>query len=194
MKLRYLIAASAIIGIGGGLIASAITNTEDTAQAAPEKQYVAQSQEPTSDAPASPEKPSDLETAKPAPSSDKPSETASDKETKRPKKESSSDISLCPRTAYGSQKAVDTGDLILWGDSPWHVAGHQDMGWDFLDAIPSGSTIKITCGPATGTYKAVGHKGVGYQGGYAPSWFNDYDLVLQTCAGSGTGFTVAQKV
>jgi|SRR5690606_27821176 len=193
MKMRYLIAVSAIIGISGGLVAAVLTTDENQAQALPEKSYVVQTQEPTETPSESTEKPSEPGQAKPAPSSDKPSEGNSDKENSEPEKETSSTVSLCPRTAYGSQKAVDTGDLILWGDSPWHVAGHQNMGWDFLDAIPSGSTIQITCGPATGTYKAVGHKGVNYQGGYEPSWFNDYDLVLQTCAGSGTGFTVAMK-
>src|SRR5690606_38397100 len=109
-------------------------------------------------------------------------------------KAASDAVSLCPTTGFEDQALVETGALVLWGTGPAHVAGHDNMGWSWLDDIPTGTTTEITCGPATGTYKAVDHSGVSYQGGSAPGWFNNYDLVLQTCKGSGTGFTMAQRI
>lgn len=102
---------------------------------------------------------------------------------------------LAPVTAYFSQRAIDQCKLVLFGTNPTNlIAAHNNCGYGWLDNIPTGSTVIVTVGPAQGTYRVVGHKWIGEKGGRAPAWLGNYDLVLQTCTDSGTGFSVAQRV
>lgn len=110
-------------------------------------------------------------------------------------------IELCPVTAYGSQAELDTGSLVLWMTEPaYWLAGHNTMGWRWLDTIPSGTRLEVTCGPAEGTYVAYDHEWQTTKGGPIPGWaYSGPDLVTQTCTGegsepSGMGFTLFHKV
>lgn len=103
---------------------------------------------------------------------------------------------LSPVTALGSQAAIDRGNLVTWMTSPaCLLAGHDTMGWAWLDNIPTGSIAVVTRGPCAGRYKVVGHRWQSVKGGPIPSWVGRYDLVLQTCTGrTGTGFSVAVRL
>ena len=112
-----------------------------------------------------------------------------------PEPSSPSVVELCPLTAYGDQGAVDTGALVLWSSSPYLIAGHDNMGWSWLDDIATGTTVAVTCGPATGTYVVTGHQWQETKGGQMPSWMYSEDLILQTCTGStGMGFSILDRI
>jgi hypothetical protein len=103
---------------------------------------------------------------------------------------------LSPVTALGSQKAVDRGNLVTWMTRPTCLlAGHDNMGWAWLDNVPNGSVVKVTRGPCAGKYRVVTHKWQARKGGPIPAWMSSYDLVLQTCTGkTGMGFSVARRI
>ena len=103
---------------------------------------------------------------------------------------------LAPVTAYYSQATIDQGRLVTWMTSPTCLlAGHDNMGWAWLDNVPTGSIVVVTTGPCAGRYKVVGHRWQATKGGAVPSWMAGYDLVLQTCTGSsGSGFSLAQRI
>ena len=103
---------------------------------------------------------------------------------------------LAPVTAYYSQATIDQGRLVTWMTSPTCLlAGHDNMGWAWLDNVPTGSIVVVTTGPCAGRYKVVGHRWQATKGGAVPSWMAGYDLILQTCTGSsGSGFSLAQRI
>lgn len=105
-------------------------------------------------------------------------------------------IRLAPVTAIASQATIDRGKLVTWMTRPTCLlAGHDTMGWSWLDNIATGTIVKVTTGPCSGTYKVVGHKWQSVKGGPVPSWMSNYDLVLQTCTGSsGMGFSIANRL
>jgi hypothetical protein len=90
------------------------------------------------------------------------------------------------------QHCIDQGSLTLYHNN-MILAGHNYMGWSWLDDVPTGRIVKVTYGPKAGIYKVYSHLRLGRQGGAAPS-FGSADLVLQTCAGSGTGFSLLHRV
>jgi len=107
-------------------------------------------------------------------------------------------VTLSPITAFESQAAVDTGALVTWFDpGVWGLcllAGHDNMGWYWLDDLAVGTIVRVTQGPCTGEYEVGGHERQPVKGGKAPDWMWNYDLILQTCTGSsGTGFSLAMR-
>lgn len=100
----------------------------------------------------------------------------------------------CGRTAPQAQRCINAGHLTLYypaGEPA--LAGHNYMGWSWLDDLPVGRHVRVTSGAVAGTYVVYGHIHLGHQGGSAPS-FGSAALVLQTCAGSGTGFSLLHRL
>lgn len=89
-----------------------------------------------------------------------------------------------------AQPCIDRGNLTMYAGNI--LAGHNYMGWSWLDDVPVGRTVRVTSGPLDGTYRVYGHLRLGRQGGSIPS-FGGAALVLQTCAGSGTGFSLLKR-
>lgn len=114
----------------------------------------------------------------------------------------SSSIELCPTTGIWDQGVIDTGVLTLWDTEPLYLlAGHNTDGWDWIDTVPNGTIVEVTCGAATGTYEVYDHKWQsGDGGGPYPGWFYDgADLALQTCTGlngeaNGLGWSLLREV
>lgn len=100
----------------------------------------------------------------------------------------------CGRNAAWAQKCINAGRLTLYypAGTP-ALAGHNYMGWSWLDDLPVGRHVRVTSGAVAGTYVVFGHIHLGHQGGTAPS-FRGASLVLQTCAGSGTGFSLLHRI
>ncbi|MFJ5103232.1 hypothetical protein [Streptomyces sp. NPDC088554] len=90
-----------------------------------------------------------------------------------------------------AQECIDAGELTMYGGRI--LAGHNYLGYQWLSRIPVGRTVRVLYGPLEGTYKVYGHLRLSRQGGAIPS-FGGADLVLQTCEGSGTGFSLARRV
>ena len=91
----------------------------------------------------------------------------------------------------GSQAAIDTCNLVLWTHSPLWLAGHNWCGYQWMAFVPTGTTVTVTQGLATGTYVVTGHKRLTRQSGALPTL--NADLVLQTCVGDGTGLTLLKR-
>jgi hypothetical protein len=102
-------------------------------------------------------------------------------------------IVLSPVTAIGDQTVLDTGALTTWMITPTCLlAGHDTMGWYWLDDIPLGTVLAVNAGPCAGRYEVTGHRWQPVKGGPIPDWMASTDLILQTCTGtSGMGFTIA---
>jgi hypothetical protein len=106
-------------------------------------------------------------------------------------------IRLSPVTALGSQKTIDKGKLVTWMTSPvCLLAGHNTMGWAWMDDLRNGTVVKVTTGPCRGTYKVYARKSQARKGGPVPAWMSDpkLDLVLQTCKTRGMGFSLLRRV
>lgn len=106
-------------------------------------------------------------------------------------------VHVDPVTAIGSQDAVDTGQLVTWTTDPVCVlAGHNTMGWAWMDDLERGSVVKVGAGPCQGVYQVIGHRRQDVKGGPIPDWMADpaIDLVLQTCQIRGMGFSLLQRV
>ncbi len=94
--------------------------------------------------------------------------------------------------APGSQAAVDDCKLVLWTTRPMWLAAHNHCGYQWLATVPTGTVVTVTTGVAAGTYVVTGHIRLARQSGSLPA--PKADLVLQTCVGTGTGFTLARRV
>lgn len=92
-------------------------------------------------------------------------------------------------TAYGSQSALDRCNVVEWDDR-W-FAGHDWCGYAFWANLGVGQTITLT-GPHAGTYTVTNRVYLPTQGGKAPE-LPAFDLVFQTCKGSGTELILARK-
>jgi hypothetical protein len=107
-------------------------------------------------------------------------------------------VVLRPVTAFFNQATVDRGRLVTWATSPTCIlAGHDSMGWAWLDNVATGRTVTVATGPCAGHYVVYGHRHQRQKGGPIPGWMSDpgLDLVLQTCTGSsGMGFALARKL
>jgi len=99
----------------------------------------------------------------------------------------------------GTQSAIDAcGPAVLYssswpgaGGTTW-LNGHNNCGFQFWTDLPIGSTVTITHGPAIFRYRVVGHGYVAQQGISSAGLIHN-DLTLQTCKGSGTSFTYADR-
>lgn len=94
--------------------------------------------------------------------------------------------------ALGSQAAIDDCKLVLYWDQPLWFAAHNYCGYQWMANVPVGTTIVVRSGRAAGTYRVTDHARLNRQSGSLPRF--DADLVLQTCMGSGTGFSLATRV
>lgn len=97
------------------------------------------------------------------------------------------------------QPCIDAGSLTYyagnWSNGEWSqlIAGHDYMGYAWLNSVPTGTIVEVQGGPASGTYRVYDHMSLGRQGGDMPR-FNGADLVLQSCQGSGTGFSLLEEL
>lgn len=92
------------------------------------------------------------------------------------------------------QPCVDRGPT-LYGQpyGPGVIAAHNHMGYQWLSRLPVGRTVVVPSGPVAGTYEVTGHMRLNRQSGALPS-FGSADLVLQSCEGSGTGFSLLRRI
>ncbi|MEV4037672.1 hypothetical protein [Streptomyces umbrinus] len=89
------------------------------------------------------------------------------------------------------QRCVDGGALTHYAGNI--LAGHNYMGYQWLSRVPVGRTVRVISGPLAGTYEVYGHLRINRQGGSIPAFAGSPDLVLQTCEGSGTGFSLLRR-
>jgi hypothetical protein len=94
--------------------------------------------------------------------------------------------------AIGSQRTIDSCQLTLYWEQPLWFAAHNYCGYQWLATVPTGTVIVVRSGRAAGSYRVTGHATIRRQSGSLPSF--DADLVLQTCVGSGTGFSLAERI
>jgi hypothetical protein len=93
------------------------------------------------------------------------------------------------------QPCIDGGSLTLYGQ-PYGaniLAGHNYQGFQWLSQLPVGRRVVVSTGPVAGTYQVTGHMRLNRQGGALPS-FGGAALVLQSCEGSGTGFSLLRRI
>jgi hypothetical protein len=90
------------------------------------------------------------------------------------------------------QPCIDAGALTMYAGNI--LAGHNYMGYSWLATVPVGRTVRVISGPLAGTYKVYGHLRINRQGGSIPAFPGSPALVLQTCEGSGTGFSLLHRV
>jgi hypothetical protein len=106
-------------------------------------------------------------------------------------------LTLQPITAYHSQSTIDRCALDLWSLHPAILAGHNycaTHNWYWMANVAKGVVVHVPTGPARGWYVVVGHHHASTQGGTLPRMLRSYDLALQTCVGTGTTFTYANRV
>ncbi|MER5501322.1 hypothetical protein ABT096_29535 [Streptomyces sp. NPDC002561] len=90
-----------------------------------------------------------------------------------------------------AQECIDAGALTMYAGKI--LAGHNYDGYQWLSRVPVGRTVRVISGPLAGTYEVYGHLRVGRQGGSIPTFPGAPELVLQTCEGSGTGFSLLRR-
>ncbi|MCQ6554736.1 hypothetical protein NPS70_16240 [Streptomyces sp. C10-9-1] len=90
-----------------------------------------------------------------------------------------------------AQSCIDDGHLTMYGGQI--LAGHNYMGYQWLSRVAVGRTVRVIDGPLSGTYRVYDHMRINRQGGAIPD-FGRAALVLQTCEGSGTGFSLLERV
>lgn len=73
------------------------------------------------------------------------------------------------------------------------LAGHNYQGFQWLSRLPVGRRVLVASGPVAGRYRVTGHLQLNRQAGSIPS-FGGADLVLQSCEGSGTGFSLLERI
>ncbi|MFF3312528.1 hypothetical protein [Streptomyces sp. NPDC002952] len=89
------------------------------------------------------------------------------------------------------QPCIDAGALTMYAGRI--LAGHNYMGYQWLSRVPVGRTVRVVSGPLAGTYKVYGHLTINRQGGQIPDFPGSPSLVLQSCEGDGTGFSLLHR-
>jgi len=103
-----------------------------------------------------------------------------------------SGYTFCGSAVAAAQKCIDAGKLTLYYPAGVKtLAGHNYMGWSWMDDLPVGRKVVITSGALAGTYRVYGHGWAkrGSQGGTFPSAGLGASVALQTCTSTGTGFS-----
>ncbi|MGW2515041.1 hypothetical protein ACWC0A_37870 [Streptomyces scopuliridis] len=100
-------------------------------------------------------------------------------------------ISFYKNCTGHAQSCIDDGQLTMYGGRI--LAGHNYMGYQWLSRIPVGRTVRVISGPLAGTYRVYDHMRLNQQGGVIPA-FGGAELVLQTCEGTETGFSLLKRV
>lgn len=146
----------------------------------------------TAEATRAPVKPSQRPAATRAPeAAAKPSTARPPAATTAPRPETRTVISGYRVCEADPQPCIDGGSLTLYGRDygPGILAGHNYDGFQWLSRLPVGRVVQVTSGPVAGRYEVTGHLRLNRQSGALPP-FGGADLVLQSCEGSGTGFSL----
>lgn len=107
-----------------------------------------------------------------------------------------SGYTYCGSTVASAQRCIDTGKLTLYYPAGVRtLAGHNYMGWSWMDDLPVGRKVVISSGALAGTYRVYGHGWAkrGSQGGTFPAAGRGASVALQTCTSSGTGFSFLRR-
>lgn len=103
---------------------------------------------------------------------------------------------FCGSAVAAAQRCIDAGKLTLYYPAGVKtLAGHNYMGWAWMDDLPVGRKVVITSGGLAGTYRVYGHGWAkrGSQGGTFPSAGRGASVALQTCTSTGTGFSFLRR-
>lgn len=103
----------------------------------------------------------------------------------------------CGSAVVSAQRCIDAGKLTLYYPAGVKtLAGHNYMGWSWMDDLPVGRKVVIVSGSLAGTYRVYGHGWAkrGSQGGRFPAAGRGAAVALQTCTSSGTGFSFLRRV
>ena len=142
------------------------------------------------------------DTPRATPTRDASKTTTSKPEPKktRPPSEKVSTISgyaWCGSGVANAQPCIDAGKLTLYYPAGVAtLAGHNYMGYDWMDDLPVGRKVKILSGSLAGTYVVYSHgyAARGSAGGKFPSAGYGAAVALQTCTKTGTGFSFLRRV
>ena len=102
----------------------------------------------------------------------------------------------CGSTVHAAQRCIDQGKLTLYFPAGVNtLAGHNYMGWYWMDDLPVGRKVVIASGRLKGTYRVYGHGWAkrGSQGGKFPKSGLKAAVALQTCTSNGTGFSFLRR-
>lgn len=101
--------------------------------------------------------------------------------------------SFCGWSVSAAQRCIDQGKLVRYKPAGVNtLAGHNYKGWYWIDDIPTGRKVVIKSGQLKGTYKVYGHAKV-YNKKFPKSGLGA-DVALQTCEGSGIGFSFLRRI
>lgn len=103
----------------------------------------------------------------------------------------------CGSTVRAAQRCIDQGKLTLYFPAGVRtLAGHNYVGWYWMDDLPVGRKVVIASGGLKGTYRVYGHGWAkrGSQGGKFPKSGLKAAVALQTCTSNGTGFSFLKRV
>jgi hypothetical protein len=103
----------------------------------------------------------------------------------------------CGSTVPAAQRCIDQGKLTLYYPAGVKtLAGHNYMGWYWMDDLPVGRKVVISSGGLAGTYRVYGHGWAkrGSQGGTFPASGLGASVALQTCTSTGTGFSFLRRL
>lgn len=107
-----------------------------------------------------------------------------------------SGYTYCGSAVASAQRCIDAGRLTLYYPAGVRtLAGHNYMGWAWMDDLPVGRKVVISSGSLAGTYQVYGHGWAkrGSQGGTFPAAGLGASVALQTCTSSGTGFSFLRR-
>lgn len=102
----------------------------------------------------------------------------------------------CGDAVDSAQRCIDDGSLTLYHPAGVStLAGHNYLGWDWMDDLPVGRKVVIGSGSLKGTYRVFGHgqSRRGSQGGRFPAVGLGASVALQTCTSTGTGFSFLRR-
>lgn len=118
---------------------------------------------------------------------------AAAKKRPKPKVTTFKGYSFCGWSVKAAQRCIDQGKLVRYKPSGVNtLAGHNYMGWYWIDDLPNGRKVVIKSGELKGTYKVYGHAKV-YNKKFPRSGLGA-DVALQTCEDSGIGFSFLRRV
>jgi hypothetical protein len=103
----------------------------------------------------------------------------------------------CGSAVPAAQRCIDQGKLTLYYPAGVKtLAGHNYMGWYWMDDLPVGRKVVISSGSLAGTYLVYGHGWAkrGSQGGTFPASGLGASVALQTCTSTGTGFSFLRRL
>jgi len=103
----------------------------------------------------------------------------------------------CGSSVKSAQRCIDAGKLTLYRPAGVRtLAGHNYLGWYWMDDLPVGRKVVIGSGALAGTYRVYAHGWAkrGSQGGRFPSAGLGASVALQTCTSNGTGFSFLRRI